>query len=546
MSCSSPAHIVSLAACKDGGRQRSLGGRTRALAIGDVVLNLPDTENRPAFVGNNALPSCTTDQMQGLSLLPFPAWVFDIEALRMIWANDRAVRLWQAPCAEVLCQRNFDADMTAATASRLRAYETRLAIGEVITEQWTFYPAGKATAVMCTCSGIRLEDGRTAMLVIGQPLAKEHDWSLLRGIEALRHIGVMVSLYDLHGHPLVRNPAALEAYPGEAHVFGQYFVDPSMSGRIAASLAQGEVYSGEAEVETAAGRRWHALQVRLTVDPANGLQVMLVNEQDVTDRIAAEERVATALHEAQEANRSKSDFLTTMSHELRTPLNAIIGFSRMIAEEQFGPLESTEYRSFAEDIVSSSEHLLDLINDILDYARLETKRYKVELQPVELARELERCIAMMRPLAEEADVALLHEIPEPLPVILADRRALRQIVINLVSNGIKFTPAGGRVTVGVDFDADAIRVHISDTGIGMDATDLPEVVKPFRQLGSVLSREAKGTGLGLAICTALIDLHQGRLDLTSELGVGSRATVYLPRTMDLAAVFAREAVLEEA
>lgn len=546
MSSPAPVNVVSLPTSKEKSPLRSDRGGVRAVAIGGVTMRLPETDIPTIFTARRDAPKCTETHWQGLALVPFPAWVFDLDNRRMAWANERALRLWQAPSLSALRHRDFGSDMSPATLARLSAYQARFAEGEVVTEQWTFYPSGKATAVMCTCSGIRLEDGCQAMLVIGQPLSKGQDWTLMRGIEALRHIGVMVSLYDLQGQPLVRNPAALAAYSDTEHRFGGQFVDPTVSDEAAAALARGEVFAREAEVETAKGRRWHALEVRLSTDPVTGEPVMLVNERDITDRVAAEETVTKALREAQEANRAKSDFLATMSHELRTPLNAIIGFSRMIAEEQFGPLENTEYKSFAEDIVSSSEHLLELINDILDFARLETNRYKVEPQPVELARELERCIAMMRPLAEEAEISLLHDIPEPLPVVLLDRRAIRQIAINLISNGIKFTPPGGTVTVSVDFDAETMRVHVRDTGVGIAPADIPEVIKPFRQIGNVLSRQAKGTGLGLAICNALVELHQGHLELSSALGAGTVATVSLPRTLDLSAMFAGAAVTADA
>ncbi len=229
---------------------------------------------------------------------------------------------------------------------------------------------------------------------------------------------------------------------------------------------------------------------------------------------------------AQAAARAKAQFLATMSHELRTPLNSIIGFSEMMTEELFGPLGAQRYRDYAQGIRDSGCHLLELIDDVLDMAKIDAGKYVIRRLPLDLTPVVADCLRLVAGRAEEAGIGL--EPPAPGRwTIAADRRAVRQILLNLLSNAIKFTPAGGRIRVGIEAEAGHVAVVVADTGIGIPEDKLALVTEPFEQAHSGYSA-AQGTGLGLSITKSLVELHGGRLDIRSREGAGTVVTVMLP------------------
>lgn len=249
---------------------------------------------------------------------------------------------------------------------------------------------------------------------------------------------------------------------------------------------------------------------------------------DMTAIKAREEALETARAEAVAANRSKTEFLHTMSHELRTPLNAIIGFSETMSGELLGPLGTPKYKDYAADIHSSAEHLLAIINDILDVSRIETGRFTLaeeSLAPLQLVED-------SLPLIVERASAAGHDIEvkaEPdLPRLRADRAALRQVLLNLLSNAVKFTPEPSSIALAVERRNDGLVFEVMDRGIGIKQEDIPRALAPFGQIDSGLDRRYEGTGLGLALSRSLVELHGGRLELASEVGVGTRVTVWLP------------------
>ena len=236
---------------------------------------------------------------------------------------------------------------------------------------------------------------------------------------------------------------------------------------------------------------------------------------------------------AEEANRSKSEFLANMSHELRTPLNAINGFSEIMAGEMFGPLGHERYKGYVTDILSSGQHLLLLINDILDMSKIEAG--KMQLQP-ELVRPdelIEQCLRIMRARAEEKSIAIIVETAN-LPEIEADPRALKQVLLNLMSNAVKFTPVGGKVRVRGFDAADGVVLQVADTGIGIPADQLPRLGRPFEQIESQIAKSHQGSGLGLALSKSLIELHGGALRIDSVLGKGTTVSFTLPARARLA------------
>jgi len=246
---------------------------------------------------------------------------------------------------------------------------------------------------------------------------------------------------------------------------------------------------------------------------------------DITARKSAEQELVKSKEAAEFANRAKTEFLANMSHELRTPLNAILGFSEVIKEEMFGPVGAPRYVEYARDIHASGEHLLDLINDVLDLAKLEAG--KLDLNEAEIAVEelLAKCANLLRKRAEDGRVTLTLQAPDGLPALKADGRALKQILLNLISNAIKFTPTKGRVKVTARRAGDMAEFAVADTGIGIAAADQARIFDKFVRVGT--SRQS-GIGLGLALVRSLIGLHGGSVVLTSEPGEGTTVVCRIP------------------
>jgi len=233
---------------------------------------------------------------------------------------------------------------------------------------------------------------------------------------------------------------------------------------------------------------------------------------------------------AQDASRTKSAFLATMSHELRTPLNAVIGFSQMLTNEVYGPLGSPRYQEYCRMISESGRHLLSIINDVLDISKMEAGKLELHLEDVDVAELLQSCQRLVGGKVEEAGIALHLDLPEePLPLLRADPVKLKQIVLNLLSNALKFTPHGGRIDVSLGrLPGGEVRFQVRDTGIGMSDEEVALALQPFRQVDNRLTRKYEGTGLGLPLAEALIKHHGGELQVQSKPGVGTTVVVVLP------------------
>ncbi len=233
---------------------------------------------------------------------------------------------------------------------------------------------------------------------------------------------------------------------------------------------------------------------------------------------------------AETASQAKSEFLASMSHELRTPLNAILGFSDIMKGQVFGPLGSPQYVEYASHIHGSGQHLLGLINDVLDLAKIEAGRFAVRAVELDMRETIDGALKMFTVRASEGGVALAQHVEPGLPLLLADERAMRQILLNLVSNAVKFTPAGGKVTAFAKRSSSGgMEVGVSDTGAGIDPADFDAVFEAFGQGRHDIAVSDKGTGLGLPIVRGLVEAHGGKVSLESELGKGTTVRCSFPR-----------------
>jgi PAS domain S-box-containing protein len=273
--------------------------------------------------------------------------------------------------------------------------------------------------------------------------------------------------------------------------------------------------------------RWFEATMRLIAEAPGEL---IAVARDITARRAIEEELLRAKMRAEQASRTKSDFLANMSHELRTPLNAIMGFSQLIRSQLVGPVGHPKYLEYSRDIYESGEHLLGLINEILDLAKLEAGRLELHEGDIPVRGLLDSCATMLLNAVNRAGLALVVEIDPAVGRIRADEKRLKQVLLNLLSNAVKFTERGGRITLGATLDgAGGCTITVTDTGIGIAAEHQALVLEPFGQVASALARNTEGTGLGLPLAARLVELHGGQLDLDSAPGRGTTVSIRLPQ-----------------
>ncbi len=280
-----------------------------------------------------------------------------------------------------------------------------------------------------------------------------------------------------------------------------------------------EVRSGNLDVRVSVGHKTMAREVSNLAECVNAMAGDIQTNQEI---------MAQALHDARMADRAKSDFLANMSHELRTPLNAIIGFSDAMKLEVAGPLSNPRYLEYARDINNSGAHLLDVISDILDLAKIEAGEGELETEPVDAAAEVSGAVALIVMQAEKRAITVTNDVPEDLQAIVCDGTKFKQILVNLLSNAVKFTAPNGVVTIRATVNCGWASIEVADTGIGMDAGEIGTAMTPFGQVEGPLSRQYDGTGLGLPLAKRFTELLGGRFAITSEPGVGTVATIRFP------------------
>ncbi len=359
-----------------------------------------------------------------------------------------------------------------------------------------------------------------------------------RFITAVEHIPLGIALYDekdrlVHCNELYRNTIKDVA---EAETPGVTFET-----LLRARVARGEVgnIDGDEEAWVQARMERHRnpgdameislnqgpFQVREHRTPDGGTLVIMA---DITERQAAEDSLRRAMEEAEMADRAKSEFLANMSHELRTPLNAIIGFSQMLSMGLHGDLNEKQQEQI-EYVVTSGEHLLDLISDILDISKIEAGRADLSEEPIQIDKMISDCVNMVKTKAAESSLLLQTEFQPDMPLLQGDQRMIKQILLNLLSNAIKFTPSGGEVKVTAEWGESRFCIDVTDNGIGIASADLPRAMSTFGQVNTAQSRAREGTGLGLPLAVTLAELHGGGLEINSEPGVGTTARIWFPK-----------------
>ena len=363
-----------------------------------------------------------------------------------------------------------------------------------------------------------------------------------------RNMTDVITRHGLHGAVLFVSPAAeplFGAKINELHGHGLFdrvhVADrPAYLSALAQAAIEGEVRSVEFRVQRDAGTSssapqfiWVEMRCR-PLDQAVGevrhgrdREVVAVM-RDVTERKEQEGALEIARAESEKANAAKTRFLATMSHELRTPLNAIIGFSEMLTNEVAMRLDAERRRDYAQLINDSGHHLLAVVNGILDMSKMETGDFEITPEPFAPASVIKNCCELLALRARDAGLTLAVSVPGDLPDVLADKRAVKQVLLNLLSNALKFTDSGGQVSVSARADGQRLAITVEDNGIGISEADLPRIGDPFFQARSGHDRRHDGTGLGLSIVKGLIGLHGGDVDMKSELGKGTRITVRLP------------------
>jgi PAS domain S-box-containing protein len=294
----------------------------------------------------------------------------------------------------------------------------------------------------------------------------------------------------------------------------------------------GETRTATYRTKHAAGHYvWIEVSTRAVCDIATGaLRHTVCVARDVTERKKQELEATAARERAEAANQAKSRFLANMSHELRTPLNAVIGFTDLMRQGMFGALGNERYEEYATLIYDSGQLLLDLISDMLDMAKIEAGKLELNMERVDLTGTIEDSVRLLTDRADNAGLDISVAMPKVPIQLTADRRAVKQVLLNLLTNAIKFTPAGGHIDVVVRVDGGRVMLSVRDTGIGIPAHELPRLGRPFEQVCGDPMLAKSGTGLGLALVRALVEKHGGQLRIDSEEGVGTQVSVDFPLT----------------
>ena len=365
----------------------------------------------------------------------------------------------------------------------------------------------------------------------------------LRSILDTATDGVIV--LDREGHVLAGNRSAEALFGYESHeitalTFNDLFAPESQ--RVALDYLDGLLQAGVASVlndgREVIGRVREGGLIPLFMTMGrigDGDEKFCAVFRDITQWKKAEEELVSSKRQAEKTSSAKSEFLAKISHEIRTPLNSIIGFSEVMMEERFGPIGNERYRQYIKDIHSSGGHLVSLLNDLLDLSKIEAGKLELTFARVDLNMQVQQCVALMQPQANRERIIIRTSLSPTLPPVVADARSVRQIVINLLSNSIKFSGAGGQVIVSTTLnDGGEVVLRVRDTGVGMSEQDIIVALEPFRQLATSARWGSSGTGLGLPLTKALAEANRANFSITSRLNAGTLVEISFPSTRVLA------------
>jgi PAS domain S-box-containing protein len=471
--------------------------------------------------------------------------MFDAED-RLVLCNTRYREMYDVIGADLVPGRKFE-ELLRIGASRGQFPESEGRVEDWIKERVRLHQTagGQIERQLPNGRWVKIEERRTRsgnLVGIRTDITelKRREQQLRESEERYRHLvdllpdGVMV---HVNGTVVFANDAMAEILGtgNRDRLVGRSetdFIPPEdraavMARRKAATLT-GDVEVREARYLRADGREVPVERARAVIS-WDGSIAFLNLVRDITDRKRVEKEIMDARRQAETANRVKSAFLANMSHELRTPLNAIIGFSDLIARESFGPIAPGKYRDYADHIHGAGQHLLELINDILDLSKVEAGSEELMEEAIDVPGLVSAAYLLVQGRASKGNVRLERDLPDDLPALYADRRKLMQVLVNVLSNAVKFTGPGGGVTLSVRCRPDTgYCFRVTDTGIGMAAEDIPKALAPFGQIVDGSARRTEGTGLGLPLTKNLVELHGGAFGLESTHGVGTTVTMEFP------------------
>jgi PAS domain S-box-containing protein len=396
-----------------------------------------------------------------------------------------------------------------------------------------------ALVLMINTQPVSDERSKTAEVSLRRVEGENHE---LRAILDTATDGVLV--LDRAGRVLSANRSAEALFGYDAAdftdlTFGDLFAPESRRAvldyleRLARGAAAGILEAGREAIGRV--RQGGLVPLYITIGRIEDGEKLCAVLRDVTAWKRTEEELINARQQAERASTAKSEFLAKISHEIRTPLNAIIGFSEVMMDERFGPVGNERYRQYLKDIHSSGGHLISLLNDLLDLSKIEAGKLELSFVSVNLNDLVQQCVAIMQQQANSERVIIRTSLPVTLPQIVADARSVRQIALNLLSNSIKFTGAGGQVIVSTAVtDDNEVVLRVRDTGVGMSEKELQTALEPFRQLATSARWGSSGTGLGLPITKALAEANHARFRITSQVDDGTLVEVAFPATRVLA------------
>jgi cell cycle sensor histidine kinase DivJ len=386
-----------------------------------------------------------------------------------------------------------------------------------------------------------------ALAVMIQSVYRRSEDAVAAGEERYRllaeHATDLITRHDEKGRVVFASPAAQQLFgepapkiAGDGLFQRVHVADrPAYMTALSRVLANNEPMAVEFRLRRASGAEspryvWVEMRCRPIALSEEGIDHpgIVAVTRDISDRKAQEDALTRTRDEAETASRAKTQFLANMSHELRTPLNAVIGFSEILNQELFGKLGEARYRDYARLIHESGEHLLNVVNDILDMSKIEAGKFKIVKEPFDVATLVASCCDIMRHTAEQRSLSLIVDVAPGITELPADKRACKQILLNVISNAIKFTDPGGWVRVSAREADGTIVFSVADNGIGIAESDLPKLGNPFVQANNSYDRSYDGAGLGLSVVKGLARLHGGSLELKSVLGQGTTAIITLP------------------